>query len=232
MPIHKSVPSYLRQFIREQRLKANSRLPSERFLLQTFGSSRVTIRETLGRLEAEGLIYRQNRKGWFVSPPRFQIDLTRKIDFTAMALAQSRVPSTEVLHIRRVTAPVKMLEPLELARGAMVYELRRVRALDGRPIMMEDIYLNARQFDGIELHDLNGSITRVQREQFGAQFTSELSTIRVVTLSEKQAGSLSVNPGAPCLNILRTRFDERRKPIDYNIEHWLHNSIEMTVDSR
>ena len=28
-----------------------------------------TLRQALQQLEAEGLVYRENRRGWFVSPP-------------------------------------------------------------------------------------------------------------------------------------------------------------------
>jgi DNA-binding GntR family transcriptional regulator len=227
-PLH----SRLRQLIRNERLTANQRLPSERLLLSVLGSSRITIRDALTRLEADGLIYRLNRKGWFVSPPRFVIDLTRKIDFTAMATSQSRVPNTLVRHLRRVKVPASVAEHLGVRRGAGVYELRRIRSLDERPIMMEDIYLDSRRFEGIENYELNGSITRVQREHFGANFTNELSTIRVTVLDRVRAEELSVNPGVPCLQILRTRFDSAGKSIDYNVEYWLHNSIEMVIDGR
>jgi DNA-binding GntR family transcriptional regulator len=228
----KPVHVRLKDLIRERSLPADGRLPSERELLQSLGSSRITIRDALIRLESEGLIYRQNRRGWFVSPARFVIDLTRKIDFTAMASAQSRVPSTVVRHIRKVAVTAAVLEQLKLAKGSIAYQVRRVRSLEGRPIMMEDIYLDPRRFEGIEHHDLNGSITRVQRERFGIGFAKELSTLRVVVLDGIHAEYLTVNPGVPCLQILRTRFDEHGIPVDYNVEHWLHNSIEMMIDGR
>lgn len=46
----------IKQFIREGELKAGDRLPNERDLCQQFGVSRVTVREALRILEANGLV--------------------------------------------------------------------------------------------------------------------------------------------------------------------------------
>mgnify|MGYP000537255220 FL=1 len=47
-------------------LAPNDKLPSERLLGELYGTTRVTIREALVQLEANGLIYREDRRGWFV----------------------------------------------------------------------------------------------------------------------------------------------------------------------
>ncbi|WP_273890684.1 GntR family transcriptional regulator, partial [Serratia marcescens] len=46
------------------------KLPSERALSEQFATTRITLQEALGQLEAQGVIYRQVRRGWFISPPR------------------------------------------------------------------------------------------------------------------------------------------------------------------
>jgi biotin operon repressor len=48
--------------------RADEKFPSEREMIERFGCTRVTLRQALQQLEAEGLVYRENRRGWFVSP--------------------------------------------------------------------------------------------------------------------------------------------------------------------
>ena len=68
-------------------LKAGARLPSERQMQVTLGVNRGTVREALFQLESEGLIYRKERSGWYVSPPRVTYDPSRPEGFTAWVAA-------------------------------------------------------------------------------------------------------------------------------------------------
>ena len=47
-------------------LKPGDKLPSERRLQDEVGVARGTIRAGLFQLEAEGVIYRRDRSGWYV----------------------------------------------------------------------------------------------------------------------------------------------------------------------
>lgn len=60
----------LREQIERGLLARGSKLPSERQLSELFSTTRITLREALGQLEDQGLIYREERRGWFVSPQR------------------------------------------------------------------------------------------------------------------------------------------------------------------
>src|ERR1700761_1483420 len=74
-----------------------TRLPSERKLQADSGAARGTIREALFQLEAEGLIYRRDRSGWYVSPPAVTYNPTRWCGFMTYVSEQGRTPGMEVL---------------------------------------------------------------------------------------------------------------------------------------
>lgn len=46
-------------------LPAGGKLPAERKLSELFATTRITLREALIQLESQGLIYREERRGWF-----------------------------------------------------------------------------------------------------------------------------------------------------------------------
>lgn len=54
--------------IAEGRLRSGARLPTERALASRFGAARNTVRRTMNRLAAEGLIVRHVGRGTFVAP--------------------------------------------------------------------------------------------------------------------------------------------------------------------
>lgn len=49
------------------RLGHNDRLPAERMMSAHFATTRITLREALGQLEARGVIYREERRGWCIT---------------------------------------------------------------------------------------------------------------------------------------------------------------------
>jgi DNA-binding GntR family transcriptional regulator len=227
--IYQDVHAFVSQETKAKRLHANQKLPSERQLLEQFGSTRITIREALFRLESEGTIYRQVRKGWFLATPRLIIDPTHKVDFNLLAQQQSRVPNTQLIHVKRVRPIAKIRNVLQLDQPGSVFEVRRIRLLDQRIILMENIYIDAVRFEGFNKMDLSGSTTSALLEHYQVRIDNEHSKVRVEALNDTQAQCLSLNPGMPCLNIRRIRYDKSHSPVDYCVEYWLHNAVELDI---
>lgn len=104
---------------------ADGKLPSERALSEQFSTTRITLQEALGQLEAQGVIYRQMRRGWFISPPRLIYNPLQRSHFHAMAQQQGRDAHTEVIDSGRVTANAA------LARGWSCRRARKFTASAG-----------------------------------------------------------------------------------------------------
>jgi GntR family transcriptional regulator of arabinose operon len=60
----------LLQYFADEHYQADQRLPSENALMQQFGVSRNTIRQALGELVNDGVIYKKHRSGSFFSGTR------------------------------------------------------------------------------------------------------------------------------------------------------------------
>jgi len=104
-------------------LPSGSKLPAERRLSELFDTTRITLREALGQLEAQGLVYREERRGWFVSPTRVAYNPLVRTHFHAMVAEQGRVPATEVLSARLMPASAQICQVLELPALSSVYQV-------------------------------------------------------------------------------------------------------------
>ncbi len=97
--ISEVIVEQVRQLIRQGQLSANDRLPSERELCERFGVSRVTVREALRVLEANGLVEIRvgARGGAFVTAPSSRLvgegisDLITLSTLTAVEVTESRM---------------------------------------------------------------------------------------------------------------------------------------------
>ena len=70
VPLYTQIKDVLRTGILDGRYPPMSRMPSESELMTMFDVSRITIRQALGDLQKEGLIFKVHGKGSFVSQPK------------------------------------------------------------------------------------------------------------------------------------------------------------------
>ncbi|CAM3772226.1 UTRA domain-containing protein [Parendozoicomonas haliclonae] len=218
----------LEKSIRSRELCPGDRLPSERELQEQYGCTRITIRDALLRLAASGLIYRQPRKGWFVTPPRLICNPTRRIHFLHDARSQGFVPSTELISCKQEQAEGAAYDVLQ---DRDVYNICRLRKLNGRPVLIENMHLLQHSFPDLHLQQLDNSLTDLMRNHYQTYITGEEARICSTALEDWQAELLQVTPGTPAIRIERTRFDRTNRAVEFDIEYWLHDAIELHVRS-
>ena len=143
-----------------------SKLTAERKLSELFGTTRITVREALLQLESQGQIYREERRGWFVSPPRLAYNLMQRSHFHAMVSDQGRVASTEVISARRQPASAAVCAWLQLPALSSVIQICRGRRIDGRLVLYVEHYLNPQYFPEILACDLNQSMTELYARKY------------------------------------------------------------------
>jgi len=117
------------------------------------------VRQALIRMEAEGLIFREERRGWFVSPPRVRYDPTANTSFTESITKQRRVAGTTVLSKKQVDASKWISNLLCCAAGVTIFIISRLRSVDGRAVMVEQIHVKAERCPGLLDYPLDQSMT-------------------------------------------------------------------------
>jgi DNA-binding FadR family transcriptional regulator len=120
MTLHESdrVLQELRRMLETGDYPMNSRLPPERDLCEKFGVKRAVLRKALGKLEADGHIWRHVGKGTFVgSPPSGLL-----ADMSSIA---SRTNPAEVMQARLTVEPELARLAALNATAAEIAEMRR-----------------------------------------------------------------------------------------------------------
>ena len=209
-----------------------ARLPSERQMMASFGTTRITLREALTQLEAEGRIYRENRRGWFVSPPRLRYDLLACLPFREMVESQQRRAETYVLEATQRPASARIAARLGIMEGTPVYHIVRARHVDGRPVLYVEHHLRTDCFPGILDHDLESrSLTELYRSHYGIRVSRVSFELCSTVLDERAADALRAAAGGPAQRVTRINYDQNGRAIDCDDELWRHDAIELTLSA-
>lgn len=221
----------LLSLIRSGELAPGDRLPAERLLAERFATTRITLRQALTQLESEGVIFRSNRRGWFVSPQRLVYEPVTDYSFTRYVTAQGRVPRTEVLGFETLSASEVVARALNLILGDPVYRLRRRRYADTRLVLVETIWLNAAHLPGLGRQRFDQSLWQVFADVYDIELTKKQITITPTALSGEVAEALEVTGGCPGLHITRRSCTADGRAIEYDEEYWLHDVLTISLST-
>ena len=231
------VPYYLRvrdhfaAMIEAGTLAPGTKLPPERALAEKFSITRVTVRQALMRMEAEGLMFREERRGWFVSPPRVRYDPTANTSFTESIAEQGREAGTTILSKQQVGASQWESDQLGCAVGEPIFIINRLRTVDGRAVLVEQIHIRAERCPGLLDYPLDQSMTGLMAEKFGIVEHRTQINMRPAALSEFAAKALGVAVGTPSLYLSRTIRDQFDEVVELDQEFWRHDAIEICVSA-
>ena len=200
--------------IERGRRPVGSRLPPERALAEHFGVSRVTLRRALGELAEAGIIGRSGA-GWVVASPAIGEPPNALMSFSEMAASRGLVPGARVLERRTRPATIDEAEALGLAPGAPLFELERLRSLDGVPILIDRTRIPLSLAPGLDGVDLQGrSLYEVLEQQFGMRPTRARFALEAIAADERRAELLGLEPGQPLLRCLQQTEDEAGRQME------------------
>ncbi len=118
------------------------RIPSEGDLTREFGVSRMTANRALRELADYGSITRVQGVGSFVAGPKAESTLVAVKSIRDEIEQRGQRHSTEVLELGPATADRILATAFGLADGVPLFHSRLLHAADGRPLQLEDRYVN------------------------------------------------------------------------------------------
>src|SRR5664279_541284 len=139
-PPFRQIAAHLREAIRRGDLTPGDRLPSESELIEHYGVARMTVRQAIGELRAEGLVVAEHGRGVFVRsrPPVRRLASDRfarrhrqagKAAFIAETEELGK-PAVDQIEAAEILPPSRVKELLDLPGRARVVSRSRRYLLD------------------------------------------------------------------------------------------------------
>jgi GntR family transcriptional regulator len=201
---HVQVREYVRALMADA--EAGSPAPSERELVQRFGVARMTVRQALDTLVAEGLLERVPGRGTFVAESRVD-HVPRLTGFTEEMTRRGMRPGARTLVARIESAGPGVARALEIAVGQSVVHWQRLRLADDSPMCVEDAYLDAGLVPGMLDHLPSSLYAELERRGLTPSWGED--SVEASLAQENEARLLGVPVGHPALRVARRAFCDR-----------------------
>ena len=216
IPLYSQVRESLRERILDGSYAPQARLPAESEISAIFGVSRITVRQALSDLQNEGVIVKVAGKGTFVARSKPSQDLTRLEGFgEAMSRKGHRIVN-RVLRHDQVQASPAVAARLDVAPGALVTEIHRVRCLDRAPLSFEMTWLPLALGERLRHENLaERDIFLILESDYAIPLGHADIQIGAVNADPELARALHVAPGAALLRIERLTYGADGAPLDF-----------------
>jgi len=216
LPRYFQLKEIMRERIRSGEWKPGELIPSERELSEKYGISRMTARQAITELVNEGLFYREQGKGTFVSQRKITQQLIHLTGFTEDIRARGQRPGTKVLSATMDPADEETAEKLRINPGTPIFRLQRLRLADDEPLAIELSQISFKGCEGLLEEDLeNNSLYRLLEAKYGLALMEADQELEAGLTGSEEAQLLKISVASPVLFTRRITYTDRNQPIEY-----------------
>ena len=197
-------------------------IPPEMELCSRYDISRPTVRQALNELVVEGYLQRHKGRGTFVSRPKINQDFLLILESFNDEMQQKGLhPKTEVLEFEKAESDRRVREKLALTDSEPVIKLRRLRCIDGEPMVLVLTYLPYSLFSGLLEKDMrSASLYATLEDEYGCVLARSTRTLESRLAGEYEARILGISQGAPLQYIETTAYRDDGKPVEFSIAQY------------
>jgi GntR family transcriptional regulator len=228
-PAYRRIATSFKREVRAGRLRAGQKLPSESELMSQFGVSRITVRNAIAILAAEGLVETRHGSGTFVNQPPVPYQLYRLSSFEEVMRGRGLEPGSTVRAYELRRAPVEVAEALGGADEA--YRLERLRLVDGQPLCYDVTWLPAAIGERLTADELAArTLYDLYENRLGLRVVGASHEVEALTASTGTARLLDVHRGSPMLVVERLTQGEAGRPLDWQRRYYRADRFRLELE--
>ncbi|NOP99602.1 UTRA domain-containing protein [Mycolicibacterium fortuitum] len=215
-------------------LRPGSRLGTEREMAANFAVSRSTLRSALLPLSQAGVLERRTGRngGTFVRADVVERNAAELTGLPDRLRTGGHTSATRVLTTDRRPANPVEARALEIADGAEIFTIRRLRFADGVPLSVDLACFVAEHMEDLLEQPLGGSLYELVRVRYGLTPAATTETIEVVSASPREAQWLDIAHRRPLLAITRITRDSSGRPFEYAYDLFRADRVRLTATSQ
>ncbi|MGJ6967342.1 GntR family transcriptional regulator [Streptosporangium sp. G11] len=224
LPLYVQIAVRLWDDISARGAKTGDRLPSERSLAARYEVSRETLRAALAELAGRGLLESAAARGWFVTDggrPAAPAAGGHAVEgFADYALKHGLAIRSRVLESGTRPATVHEAETLRIGPGSALFEMRRLRFLDGLVVVLEHNRVPLALCPALADTDFTAaSLYAVLRSADPAQLPRVADySVEARQPKARERALLEIEDGTPVLVAEQLSFNQDGRPLELTVQ--------------
>ena len=215
---YRTIAASIAERIKAEDLPAGSLLPSETDLAETFGVTRMTVRQALAGLAGAGLIERRHGRGTIVAPIKLQRQSPLPIGLAEELKARGLRPGSRILEFEEVAPSAEDRALLWVGPRGTVFRVVRLRYASDVLIGLQESLIPSKYVPGIDKAAFeNESLFRVLRERHGLIPTHSDFEVAAVVADRRIAKALDIDVGTSMLRSTSVSYLEGGRPLERTI---------------
>ncbi len=217
LPLYYQLKEIIQEMIENEELKPGDPVPPERELCEIHGISRMTARKAIMALVNEGILYREQGKGTFVSEPKIKQQLSQLRGFTEEMAEKGLKTDTQILSFKIKEATKKIRSHLNMdEKNNKVIEIRRLRIVEDEPFAIEIVWIPFNMCPDLQKDMLEGkSLYKIFKEKYGYTLDYAKQTIEPIMLNEYESDLLNLDIKSLALLFRRKTYLDDGRVIEY-----------------
>ncbi len=222
IPLYFQLQEILRDKIQNGVWKPGEHLPSEEELCAEYNVSRVTVRNSLSRLSAEGLIERAAGKGTIVAKPKVREMILASLtgSYASVTEGASRVV-TQVVESEVVEPIDHIRKVLKLKSGEKVNKLLRIRIVDDVALFWTRAFVPYKLCPDFLKSDFkHRSFFEILENDFKLIPDRSVRSIETELATNRDIDYLSMKAGTPLTVVTSVCYMKDGTPMEYSRSHF------------
>jgi len=214
VPLYHQLTGILKAEIESGKWRAGEQLPTETNLAELFGISKITVRQGLQELAELGYIRREQGRGTFVAPRKFDEGPRGLTSFTEEMKRHDLVATARVLAQSVGEADARVAQALQLPVKSPVFVLKRLRLASGEAMTLQTAHLPAAFVPGLKV-DHDASLYEILQQRFHLYPARARETYFAAAADKSAAGLLGIAAGSPVFTVERVTFLPNERPFEF-----------------
>ena len=226
-PIYIKIERYLKELIDSGEIKQGELLPSENKLCEKFNVTRMTVRSAFNNLVKEGYISRKRGIGSIVLVNRISDNIGAVESYTKEMVNKGYNITTKLISLTIVEADNLIKDKLNLELGENVWEVKRVRYVEGCPVSYMITYMPVKMFPNLKRLDCNSLYKYI--DECGYKISTAQRVVEALISTEELMELLELECESPILHIEQVGILESGESFEYS--HTYHYGYKLTLNA-